>query len=166
MRTAGLANVAGFRLRYWSFPNGRPLAIHKPMRLAARRSWSLARPREKTFNNGRRTYQRNSSVIPRWIATQAVPSKCHQRGAPRGGFLKRIKSVRNGVRIKVATNEHVIPSRTVVPNEKSTGCRAKASTAKPRVVVRAEISTEADVAERRGGRPRHSSNLLVTRKML
>ena len=72
----------------------------------------------------------------------------------------------SGVRTSVAANENTMPSNTVVPIENNTGCRAKTSTAKPKMVVNAEMSTDALVAASLRGRPRHSSSLLVTRNTL
>jgi hypothetical protein len=66
----------------------------------------------------------------------------------------------------VAMNALTMPSRTVVPIENKTGCLANTSTAKPKMVVAAEIKTEALVAWMRGGWPRHSSSLLVARNTL
>ena len=72
----------------------------------------------------------------------------------------------SGVRTSVAAKANTMPSNTVVPIENNAGCRAKTSTANPKIVVSAEMSTDALVAASRCGRPRHSSSLLVTRNTL
>jgi hypothetical protein len=50
--------------------------------------------------------------------------------------------------------------------EKNTGCFAITSTPKPKIVVSAEISTEAVVTAVNGGRPRQPSSLLATKNTL